>query len=173
MSVARGLRKPTPTPLKYVQFVRQLNACICANTDSADEQMNYLLQFTEGEAHNIAHGYSHLDSQVGYDATLAEFGSRYGERVVVAQSYVQKALNWPSVKPDDPKALDAYGIFLRECHYAIDEIDAMGTLEYPENLCKLVGKLPYKLHDRWRSIVENARERGNRVRFDQLVNFVV
>ena len=49
---------------------------------------------------------------------------------------------------------------------------ALGVLEYSENLRKLVGKLPYYLHDRWRNIAFNAHEKGQPVTFALLVDFV-
>lgn len=85
LAVAKELNKPKVdiqpfkgNPIEYTRFVRQFNSRICNNTDSFEERMNYLLQYTEGEAHKIALGYSNLDSKRGYEATWHEFKDRTG-----------------------------------------------------------------------------------------------
>ena len=147
--VARELKKPAADidkfsgdPLKFVQFRRQFTTRIVTNSDSYDETMTFLLQFTTGEAHTIAAGYAHLDAQLGFNATWEEYNRRYGDPEVVAQSYVTKALDWPQIKPDDHCGLDCFGIFLRECLFAIHEVEAVKILEYSENLRRLCRSCP-------------------------------
>jgi len=178
-AVARELNKPKAdiqtfegNPMDYNRFIRQFNARVTANTDLFEEKLNYLLQFTKGEAHKIVSGYSHMDAKAGYMAALDEFKDRYGDSDVIAQAYVKKALDWPIIKPDNGKALDEYAIFLRECQYAIDNIEAARILEYSENLKLLVKKLPFYLHEKWRNIVYDTKEKKEVVKFQQLVSFV-
>ena len=46
-------------PMDYHRFIRQFDAKVIKNTDSYEEKMTYLFQFTSGEANNIATGFSH------------------------------------------------------------------------------------------------------------------
>ncbi|CAG2235127.1 unnamed protein product [Mytilus edulis] len=131
-----------------------------------------LLQFTIGEPHRIASGFSHLDAKKGYEAALEEFNDRYGDPDVIAHAYVKRALDWSVIKPDNAKALDDFSIFLRECLYAVENVEAARILEYSENLKHLVKKLPYYLHEKWRNIVYDTKGRKETVKFQQLVNFV-
>ena len=179
LTVARELNKPKAeiqnfngNPMDYNRFLRQLNTRICHNTDSYEERLNFLLQFTTGEAHRIVIGYSHLDSERGYNAALKEFRDRYGDTDVIAQSYIKKALDWPIIKTDDAKALDSFSVYLKECQFAIENVEAARLLEYSENLKLLVKKLPYYLHEKWRNIVYDLKEKGQIVKFHHLVNFV-
>ncbi|XP_056022166.1 uncharacterized protein LOC125649571 [Ostrea edulis] len=73
---------------------------------------------------------------------------------------------------DGAKALDSYGIFLKECQFAIQNVEAVRILEYSENLKQLVKKLPYYLHEKWRNIVYELKQRKEIVKFHHLVNFV-
>ncbi|XP_053389065.1 uncharacterized protein LOC128552083 [Mercenaria mercenaria] len=134
--------------------------------------MNFLLQFTTGEAHKIASGYSHLSAEVGFTATMKEFKDRYGDPDVVANEYVKKALEWSVIKADNPKALDQYSIFLKECLYAVENVEAARVLEYSENIKRIIMKLPYYLHERWRTIVYELKEKNRVVKFNNLVSFV-
>ncbi|XP_062567166.1 CAP-Gly domain-containing linker protein 1-like [Saccostrea cucullata] len=178
-TVARELNKPKAeiqkfdgNPMNYTKFLRQFNARICSNTDSYEELLNFLLQFTVGEAQKIVTGYSYLDAERGYKAALEELKDRYGDPDIIAQAYVKKALDWPVVKQENAKDLDQFAIFLRECQYAVENIDAGRVLEYSENLKLLVKKLPFYLHDKWRNCVYDLKEKKLSVKFYHLVDFV-
>lgn len=158
-------------PIDYNRFIRQFETKVVKNTDSYDEKMN-LFQFTTGEANEIATGYSHLNAEIGFKATLKEFKERYGDPDVVANSYVKRALDWPFIKGDDPKALDAYNIFLVECQYVVENVSAARVLDYQENIQKIVKKLPYTLQERFRNIVFYLKESGKQVIFEELVKFI-
>ena len=155
--------------LLYRRFVRQFDNYVSAFCDNDHERLTYLEKFTTGEAHRVVMGYSNLGSHAGYVAAMRALEERYGNEENIASAYVQKALNWPVIKISDVKALDS--IFLRECLHAIEEVGALGVLEYQGNLKAMVERLPYKLHDRLRGVVESKLSSGRRVRFSDLVDF--
>ena len=178
-TMVKLMRKPTPdidkfdgNAILYRRFVRQFNNYVSSFCENDHERLTYLEQFTTGEAHRVVMGYSNLGSSAGYAAAMHELDERYGNEENIASAYVQKALNWPIIKISDVKALDEYSIFLRECLHAIEEVGALGVLEYQGNLKAMVERLPFKLHDRWRSIVVSKKSAGIRVRFVDLVDFV-
>ena len=45
-------------------------------------------------------------------------------------------------------------------------------LEYPENIKKLVSKLPFHLHDKWRNLVHRTRDSHQPIKFNLLARFV-
>ncbi|XP_038063125.1 uncharacterized protein LOC119733827 [Patiria miniata] len=179
LAVVRQLKRPTPEikrfsgePVDYRKFIRQFNTKVAVHTDNDDERMSYLEQFTTGEAYKVVSGFSHLPAEQGYPAALKELASRYGDVHLMAHSFIKKALDWPCVRPDNPKALDDFSILLVECENAVKCIQAVKVLEYPDNMRKLVGKLPFCLHDRWRNVVRQTSDKGETVQFSQLVRFV-
>ena len=159
-------------PLKYQKFLRQYNQCIASNTDNFDERLNYLEQLTVDEPLKIVSGYSSLPSDVAVKAIFREFNERYGQSSVIANAYIKKALDWPNVKADCPKTLDELAIFLLECHYAVENVNSLGILDYSDNIRRLVTKLPFHLQEKWRSRVFDIKERGNIVKFYDFVDFV-
>nr|XP_034339443.1 uncharacterized protein LOC105341007 [Crassostrea gigas] len=178
-TVARELNKPKAdiqkfegNPMDYQRFIRQFNTKVCANTSSYEERLNFLLQFTRGEANRIVTGYSHLDAERGYLQALDELKDRYGDPDVVAHTYVKKALDWPAIKPDNSKALDSYAIFLTECQFAVNNVNSARVLEYSENMKLLIRKLPFYLQEKWRNVVYELKDRKQAVTFQNLVNFV-
>ncbi|XP_077982843.1 uncharacterized protein LOC144437710 [Glandiceps talaboti] len=177
--ITKELRKPQVelskfggNPMDFPRFLRQFTTRIVAYTDSDDERMSYLEQYTTGEAHKIILGYSHLNSDIGYSKAMEELKTRYGDPEVVAAAYIKKALNWPAIKSDDAKALDDYAVFLMECQYAVGTVDAGKVLEYADNIRQIVKKLPFWLHDKWRNIVQNNRDQDEAVQFKHLVDLV-
>ena len=179
MSVVQHLRKPSSeikpfsgAVLEYRKFIRQFKAVVEANSDDFDERLHYLEQFTSGEPNRIVLSCSYLDARQGYESAVRELEERYGDMEVVANAFIRKALNWPIIKADKPKQLDEFAIFLSECENAIRSIDAVKVLEYSENMKQIIRKLPYYLHDKWRNIVQQTKERGQSVVFSQLVKLV-
>ena len=53
-----------------------------------------------------------------------------------------------------------FAIFQRECEHVVSTVDAVQVLEYSENFGKIVNKLPFTLHDKWRNIVFDIKEHG-------------
>ena len=178
-SMVRELRKPhlevarfSGDPLSYKKFVRQFETRILAVTDNEDERLAYLDQYTSGEPNRIIRSLSYLDASIAYPAVWKELNDRYGQSEIIATTFVDKALKWPTVRPNDGKALDEYSIFLSECQHAVSSLNSMKILEYPDNIKKLLGKLPLYMHDRWRNVVERCREKQKLPAFKDLVDFM-
>jgi len=158
--------------LEYRKFLRQFKAKVVANTDSDDEKMNYLEQFTYGEANKVVSGFSHLKGEQAFAAAIKQLEERYGDKEVIATSFIKKALDWPVIRAGDSKALDEFSLFLVECDNAAESIRAGRILEYTENIRRLMSKLPFHLHDRWRNIVFRTKEGHKAVKFADFVHFV-
>ena len=179
LSMVHNLKKPVMdikkfdgNPTEYKRFLRQFETKVSVHCDNDDERMNFLEQYTMGEPHKIVCGLSYLDASVGYAKALEEMNDRYGDFEVIVNAYIKRALSWPVIKAGNPKALDELSLFLQECHNAVQSMEAMRVLEYSDNFRRLVGKLPYHIHDRWRSIVQGKKDAGSTVRFKHLVDFV-
>ncbi|XP_046339933.2 uncharacterized protein LOC124121032 [Haliotis rufescens] len=177
--VVQQLRKPPPEimkfsgdPIEYQRFKRQFKVKIVVNSETEDEKMSYLEQFTLDEVLKIVKGYSYLEASQGYQKAWQELDERYGNEDAIASAIVKKALGWPNVKVDNPKSMDEYAIFLQECENAVSSITAVKILEYPDNIRRLVMKLPFHCHEKWRNIVISIRDSGGTVAFHNLVKFV-
>ena len=103
---------------------------------------------------------------------MKELEERYGDNERIANSYIQKALKWPPIKANETKSLDQYAIFLSECANSAQSINSVRVLEYPDNMRRIIGILPFHLHDRWRTQVQRAKDSYRIVDFPMLVDFV-
>ncbi|XP_046564520.1 uncharacterized protein LOC124273324 [Haliotis rubra] len=129
-------------------------------------------KFTEGEAHQVVKGFGYLDASSGYKAAMAELEVRYGNQETIANALIKRAMCWPNIKADNAKALDEYAVFLNECHNAVTSLHSVKVLEYPDNIRKLVMKLPFHCQEKWRGIVLQIRLSGSTIEFSNLVQFV-
>ncbi len=88
--------------------------------------------------------------------------------------YMKKALEWPAVKPEDTKSLQAFAIFLRSCCNAMENMKYSHEINLSSNLKILVMKILYNLRERWRSFVWEFQEnRNNRPQFNPLGSEVI
>ena len=180
VSVVRRLNRPTVElskfdgdPLRYSRFMRQFKTKIVVNCDSYDDMLCYLEQYTVGEPHQIVIGCSYMEAKEGYKTAIKELDERYGDQDVIVNAYVNKALKWSTIKADNPKELDRFAVFLKECCNAVKSINVLEVLEYSENLKTLVMKLPFSHQEKWRNLVAQTKEKGQRVKFQHLVDLVV
>ncbi|XP_063608232.1 uncharacterized protein LOC134782618 [Penaeus indicus] len=135
-------------PLDFNRFMRQFRRKVLNYCTSYDEQLNYLEQFTSGEAKERVQEFTSMNPERGYEAALKELEDCYGNNDVVAQAYIRKALDWPVIKGNDVKALDKFSLFLTRCKYDILSMDSVKILENPDNMRKLVMKLPYRMQEK-------------------------
>lgn len=56
-------------------------------------------------------GYRYLDADQGYPAAIKELNDRYGNTKVIGNAFINRTLNWPVIKADDPEAFDEYSVF--------------------------------------------------------------
>ncbi len=126
-SVVRRLSRPVVElklfdgqPLKYQRFIRQFHSKVEANCDTYEEKLDYLEQYTREDAQDIVVGFSYLkDPERAYTMALQELERKYGDQDVVVDAFIKKAINWTPIKADNPKELERFSIFLRECSNAV------------------------------------------------------
>lgn len=97
----------------------------------------------------------------------------FGNEHKVTAAYTEKVLNWPVVKPEDVKSLQAYALFLLECCNAMEDVQYMRELDMPANMRTVILKLLYKLREKWRASACEILERSNRrAQFMDIVTFI-
>ncbi|KAJ8367142.1 hypothetical protein AAFF_G00330770 [Aldrovandia affinis] len=87
----------------------------------------------------------------GYKEAKRLLHKHYGDELRIASAYIDKALQWPQIKSEDGKALNAYAMFLVGCHNTMEDIESLEEMDNPTNLRTVVSKLPYKMKERWRA----------------------
>ena len=175
----KHIRKPTfeidkfdGDSLKFVKFIRQFKLNILPFCESNAERIALLEQYTTGQANKIVSAYLHLSDKLAFESAMKKLEERFGNKQLIAQTFISRALDWPQIKADDSIGLDSFSLFLNEIASAIQELKEVQILEYPQNLQRLVSKLPVYCHEKWRSIVYRKSELNEYVTFNDLTKFV-
>lgn len=160
-------------PMSYQSFILAFEHSIESNTSNCQDRLYFLEQFTEGQAKDLVRSCMHMDARRGYSEAKQLLIKHFGNEMKIANAYLEKALNWTSIRADDGKALHAFALYLRQCHNAMQDLDYLDELNVASNLKLLVSKLPYKLRERWRNVVYESFQKNNtRIRFKHLVDFL-
>lgn len=110
-----------------------------SKTDNNRHRLQFLIQFTKSQAQKLVKGCDYLSP----DKTLLKENFRNALKIFCA--YLEKALSWPQVKPEDSRALQDYAMFLRSCYNAMEEMEYLEDLDTVSNIRSIVLKLSYKL----------------------------
>ena len=159
-------------PLSFQSFIHAFKYLIEDKSDSCQDRLYFLEQFTAGQAKDLVRSCMHMDSRRGYTEARQLLKKHFGDEIKIANAYLQKALNWKSIKTDDGNALHAFALYLRECYNAMQDLEYMDELNVASNLKLLVSKFPYKLRERWRTVAYESIKKNIRIRFIHLVEFL-
>lgn len=92
----------------------------------------------------------------------------------ISVACINIALNWPAIKSADGEALHSFGLYLTGCCNAMADVEYMEELDNTANMHAIIAKLPYKLRERWRTLVCGIQERQKRQsQVYDLVDFVI
>lgn len=84
-----------------------------------------------------------------------------------------KALNWPAIKVKDGVALGRFSVFLASGKNTMEGSQYSSKFDQPNNIQKLIFKLPHNMRERWRRVVDDIMELQRRpVKFDDVATFV-
>ncbi len=163
----------TGDPVTYKSFIRSFEHTIERKTDNEKDMLYYLEQYTAGEPQELVRSCEYKPSSRGFTEAKRLHQRHYGDELIIARAYIDKALKWPQIKSDDGKALSAYALFLIGCRNTLEDGESMEEMDNPTNMRAVISKLPYKMKERWRSGAFDIKERqGVRARFTHLVDFI-
>jgi len=160
-------------PLSYQSFIHAFKFLIEDKTSNSQDRLYFLEQFTTGQARALVHSCLHMEACRGYTEAQQLLKKHFRNEMKIANAYIEKALNWTTIKVDDGKSLHAFALYLRECCNVIQNLQYMDELDVVSNLKLIVSKLPYKLRERWRTVTFESFQRTNtRIGFRNLVEFL-
>ena len=160
-------------PLEYQLFTQAFRHNIEDKTDSYEDRLYFLEQFTAGQPKQLVRSCLHMDAAAGYKEAKRLLKHHFGDEFKITVAYMQKALDWATIRPDDVEELNSYALYLRSCNNSAKTFQYMSELDLPSNMKLIVTKLPYKLRERWRSAVCNHMEQTQqRPKFHDLVKFI-
>ncbi|XP_078665790.1 uncharacterized protein LOC144908131 [Branchiostoma floridae x Branchiostoma belcheri] len=157
--------------VEYTQFIKAFKHAIEDKTQDPEDRLHYLGQYTRGEARELVTSCVLMDPEEGFKEAKRLLEERYGTPFKVSRAYAEEAKRWSEIKHDDKPALRKFSLFLTKCLNAMKGDQYLQELDHYTNIALLVGKLPYRLKERWRRKSHDIQRQG-RVKFKDLVDFV-
>ena len=91
-------------------------------------RLQYLLQYTAGEANTLLSSYSLDQTLAGYESAKKELIKSYGNPHIVASAYLKQIEKLNVVNVNDSVALKSLCVFLKKCK------DSISTLKHLHQL---------------------------------------
>ena len=158
--------------LQYNSFIHSFEHIIESRTDNNQDRLQFLIQYTKGQAQQLVKSCQFMDANRGYRKARQLLKEHFGNAYRISCAYIEKALSWPVIKSEEPRALQDFALFLRSCCNAMEQLQYMEELDTISNMRNIIFILPYKLRERWRSKACEIQQRNIRVRMADLVSFI-
>lgn len=135
-------------PLNYRSFIKEFEQTIEDKITSHQDRLLYLQQFTSGEPHNLVRSCEHMKPDEVYREARRLLQQHYGDELQIATAFMNKALEWPQIKAEDRKALNAYALFLKGCENTMNDVEFMEEMDNLSNMKTVISKPPFKMKER-------------------------
>lgn len=163
----------TGDPLEYNTFIRSIEHGIEDRTSDNRDRLQFLLQYTKGQPHELVKSCVHMEPTKGYVKAKEMLKRFFGDDFKIAEAYMSAALEWQTIKPEDGAALQSFALFLISCSNTMTDISSMDELDLASNIRALANKLPYKLKEAWRRYACDLQDKINRrAKFNDFVDFI-
>ena len=139
----------------YPAWINSFEALVERRKPLASDRLYYLGKYTTGEAKEAIRSLLTLQSDEAYTKAKNILAKRYGDKLIVADTYRKKISDWPQIKYGDGKALRKFSDFLLHCETAMTTISYLKVLDDAEEHKKILRKLPQRTVDRWIRIVDS------------------
>ena len=169
-------REPEPFDgsdvLKFLPFLSAFNN-LADLTESPSEKLYYLEYYTRGTPRELVRGCMQMKPpDAGFIKAMSLLSSRYGDEFTIAEAYIKRLDSWPQIRQEDGKALETLSVFLIGVGHYVQNTSSLNHLQSPKEIQSIIMKLPYRLREKWRNHVHVLMEKGQRVEFATLVEFV-
>ena len=166
MKVFRG------DPLDFQQWIMSFEKLIEDATDDPVRRLQYLNQFTEGDANTLVCGHMFGSSPQDYACAKAELKQEFGNPYILARAYISKIEQWPTIKANDGEAMNSLVTFLKKCRGSLPSLRHLQQLNTDLYMQRIIVKLPYAVQASWRKFVCQHEERNEDINFEKLVLFI-
>ncbi len=160
-------------PTRYCDFVRAFENLIERKTNSPSARLYYLVQYTSGQVKELMSSCLSMQDARGYYEARRLLLQRYGQPYKIATAFVDRVTNGPQIKAEDGPGLQKFSTLLTSCKNTLQEIGYINKLENPDNMRKIVERLPFGMKAKWRETVDSILQREERdVNLKDIAQFI-
>ncbi len=133
-------------PLQFAAFTQAFEHGIERKTTNVQDCLYYLEQYTRGQPRELVRSCRLMSAEQGFRKAKNLLKEHLKlEQLKITAAFMEKALNWPAIKPDDISGLQAYALFLRRYCNVMVNLQYMDEINVSLNLKNIMMRLPYRL----------------------------
>ena len=160
-------------PIEYCDFIRSFEHLVEQKTPSPSVRLYYLIQYTSGPAQDLMKSCLSMNPEQGYTEARRLLKERYGQEYRIVAAHVRTLTEGPIIKSEDGNALLQFSVQLTSCTNTLKEIGSLGKLDHPENLRRVINRLPFGMRLKWHDTVDRIIESEERdVTIEDVTKFV-
>ena len=160
-------------PLEYCTFIRAFETVIEAKEPDYAGRLYYLEQHTSGRPQEIVRSCLYMVPKEGYEKAKGLLERRFGQKHKIAMACLDQVTNGPRIKGEDAESLEGFSILLSSCTNTLRSIGYSNKIESPDNMRKIINRLPPRLQAKWRETADrilNVEQRE--ICIEDISNFV-
>ena len=160
-------------PLEYCTFIRAFETVIEAKEPDYAGRLYYLEQHTSGRPQEIVRSCLYMVPKEGYEKAKRLLERRFGRKHKIAMACLDQVANGPRIKGEDAESLEGFSILLSSCTNTLRSIGYSNKVECPDNMRKIINRLPPRLQAKWRETADrilNVEQRE--ICIEDISNFV-
>ncbi len=140
---------------EYPVWLNSFNVLVESRCQSSSGRVYYLGRYTAGEAKQCIKGLLslHTDDVHVYARAKALLSDRYGNKLILSNSFHKKLDAWPEMKQG--KRLQEFADFLTQCESAMTGLGQLAVLDDPVEQKKVLAKCPRGIQDKWVCFVDS------------------
>ena len=160
-------------PLEYCTFIRAFETVIEAKEPDYSGRLYYLEQHTSGRPQEIVRSCLYMVPKEGYEKAKGLLERRFGQKHKIAMACLDQVTNGPRIKGEDAESLEGFSILLSSCTNTLRSIVYSNKIESPDNMRKIINRLPTRLQAKWRETADRILNVDQReICIEDISNFV-
>jgi hypothetical protein len=157
---------------KYRSFITSFERIVEGTSEDDGDRLHYLQQSTGGRAKKLVDSCSHQNPSAAFASARQLLEEEFGNEFKVSNAYLDKLRKWPAIRSEDAKAFEDFSLFLTDCHNYLQNMSTRNQLQSPNEMTKIIGKLPFQYQARWRRVSYYFTKSNGTVVFKDLVDFI-
>ena len=149
-------------PTRYHEWIRSFENLIETKTQNPGARLYYLVQYTSGHVKELMRSCLTMRDDLGYSEARRLLHERYGQSNRVATAIIQNMIHGPPIKGEDADALQQLSVQLTSGANTLIEIGHISKFDNPDNLRRIIERLPFRIGVQWRDEVDRIFQRERR-----------
>ena len=177
--VVRGLRMPqreymsfSGEPRNFPLFMKNFEVNVESKEKNDADRLNYLIQYCRGKARQAIEHCIIMPPEEGYKRAKEILKKNFGRNHVVTQAFLDKVLNGPSIKANEPESLSQLARDMETCLLGSTQLGNEANINSIDTLGKVVGRLPIHLRSKWAEKASQLYDNHIIPNFTHLTEFV-